>query len=262
MSLMDAAGLGPLLWLLAGAAAGLADYGLGIGFGLAASMILTSLAGLDPRSVAAAAAAAQVLTALPALGLHRRSGNIDAERARKAASSLLVLSAFAALSASLASAAASRLPRSHAVALYAVALALLLPAAAPGGRGGRATRHNRLAAAAAGALAGFEKAVAGGGFSIVLALAQRSLGVDLRTAVALTPLVKLPAFALVALVYAAHGYLDAVAALLLAAGAALTLPLAARLLRSARTSHIAIAMSTSIAVSIVVNLLRVAGGPL
>jgi len=85
-------------------------------------------------------------------------------------------------------------------------------------------------AALHGALAGAYKALIGGGYSTVVVLAQKRLGLDLRSAIAITPLVKLPAFILVALVYALSGHLDPLAALVLATGALVATPIAAHLL--------------------------------
>ncbi len=249
----------PALWLLTGAAAGIADYGLGLGFGLAASIILATLLGYDPRGVAAAAAAAQVATTLPALVAHNRRGNIDHRRAKSSLHLLLVLSASATLSATLTSYAAALLPRSTVTLLYTAALTALLPLlAAAGASKARASLQQRpgIVAAAAGLLAGFEKAIVGGGFSVVIAAAQVAIGIDLRTAIALTPALKLPAFMVVTAVYGLHGYLDPMAAAALTLGALLTLPLSTRLLKAARTRHLAAVMATTLILSVALNTAR------
>ena len=54
-----------LEWSIVGVLAGLADYWLGIGFGLIASPVLVVLLGYDPRSVAGSVAIAQVVAITP-----------------------------------------------------------------------------------------------------------------------------------------------------------------------------------------------------
>jgi len=225
-------------WLAAGTIAGVADYGLGLGFGLAASILLVTLLGADPRSVAGAAALAQVATAIPATLAHRRRGNIG--RSRGHARIALVVAASATLSAALSAALLSRVQGRAATLLYAAALAALTPAALYGGFRRSRVRRPLAVAAVAGAAAGFEKAMTGGGFSVLIAAAQAAAGVDVKAAIAMTPVVKMPPFILIAAIYGVHGFFSLMHAAALAAGALLSLPVASRLLERAKAERIAV----------------------
>ena len=226
---------GPAAWLLAGFTAGIADYGLGLGFGLAAGLLLSALMGVDPRVVAASASAAQAATIIPAVLSHRRSGVIDGEDLRGNMELILALAVSSTVSASLASLAAARLEPRLARLLYALGLAAVAAAALSS----HVLRGRRIAGAdpvrvavIAGAAAGAEKAVTGGGFTALLAAAQSLAGVDPRKALAMAPLAKLAPYVALSLVYTVHGLIDPVGALMLALGAAASAPLASRLLSS------------------------------
>jgi len=246
------------VWLLTGLVAGIADYGLGLGFGLAASILLASLLGYDPRTVAAAAATAQIATALPAVAVHRKSGNVgNASGVQSTAATIAVSSSIAA---ALTALAASGLPRDFVLSLYTIALAVLLAAMAVAVlRPHNATieaRRSRVVAATAGCIAGVEKALIGGGFSALIAAAQTLSGVSIKTAIALTPLVKLPAFIAVAAVYGIRGYLELPHAAALTAGALASLPLAAATLRRVGDRHLAAAVLAALLAAFVASVLR------
>ncbi|ABM81319.1 TSUP family transporter [Hyperthermus butylicus] len=130
------------VWLVAGIAAGLADYGLGLGFGLAASLILVVVFGRDPRTVAAAAAAVQILTIIPALMAHRRAGNIAPEAIDNAKRVIVVLAASSTAAALAASTLAVRLSIREAHMAYALALATLVPPLLLLARHGKSARTN------------------------------------------------------------------------------------------------------------------------
>lgn len=255
-------------WLLAGLVAGLADYGLGVGFGLAASLVLVVLYGEDPRAVAAAAAAAQLLAALPAVAVHMRAGNIAQGALDGAKRTLAVLSASSTLAALAAATLATRLTGRQAQLAYALALATLIPpllllarhsdrddTKPPSPLGTAAT------AAALGALAGLDKAVLGGGYSILIVAAQLAAGTDLRSAIALAPAAKLLPFTVVAASYTLAGYMEPASVLALVLGALASLPAAARLLHRARPGKLAPLLAATLAASTLAQLLRAALQP-
>jgi uncharacterized membrane protein YfcA len=136
-------------------------------------------------------------------------------------------------------------------------LVLLLPAVYTAGQTTRRhTRHPRIVAALAGLIAGVEKAIIGGGFTVLLTAAQTAAGADLRSAIAASPLVKLPAFTIVAATYAARGYLDPLAAAALTIGALLSIPLAARLLETTNPRHIVYATTLAVTIAVLAALTR------
>ncbi len=245
------------LWLVTGFVAALLDYSFAAGFGLVASLVLCGVLGYDPRSVAGAAALAQVVSALPVLAMHHRLGNISpkAIEARRA----LALFASASLIAALGlSTIAAKLPRSVVVSSYSVlllALATMLYMSIHSHREDPSPTSMSWVAVFYGVLAGAYKALIGGGYSAVVVLAQRKIGLDLRSAIAVTPLVKLPAFVLVALVYTLSGHLDPLMALVLALGALVATPLAAHLLRRTRT---VLAQRALAATMVIVALMKIA----
>lgn len=224
-------------WLLAGFTASLLDYSFAAGFGLIASLVLSGILGYDPRSVAGAAALAQLFSALPVLTIHHKLGNISA-RTNKARR-VLGLFAFSALLASLGfSIIATGLPKSIIIFLYSVlllVLALILYKASLDAED-PPTRSSYWVAVLYGTLAGAYKALIGGGYSALVVLAQRRLGLDLRSAIAIMPLVKLPAFTMVALIYILSGHLDPRAALMLTLGALVATPIAAHMLHKTRAT--------------------------
>lgn len=239
-------------WLATGFTAALLDYSFAAGFGLVASLVLSGILGYDPRSVAGAAALAQVLSALPVLVMHHRLGNIS-EKTKKSKEILAVFSLSSLLTALVISTIAAMLSQRLVDLAYTALLlglaALLyntLPAKKP--REDPPRGHSYRVASLYGALAGAYKSLIGGGYSAIVVLVQRRLGLDLRSAIAVTPLVKLPSFTAVALVYAASGHLDPVAATALTLGALAATPLAAHILRKARTAPVTTALIIAILV--------------
>jgi uncharacterized membrane protein YfcA len=210
-----------LLWSLVGFTAGLLDYSLAAGFGLVASLILAGLLGYDPRLVIGSSAAAQLLCLVASLASHRAVGNIG----RAPIAKLLALSVVSSIAGMVAALAIRKLPESLVEVAYGVGLIALSAtltasmAAKPKGS---------IAAAAYAAAAGAMKAVTGGGYGALIALAQLALGLEARQAVALAAGLKAPLFIVVALSYASWYEVEHVAAL--AAGGALSAPLAAKLL--------------------------------
>jgi len=243
-----------LLWLAAGMAAAVADYGLGVGFGLVASLVLAGLAGFDPRRVASAAAAAQLATLLPAVYSHGRGGVITRDDIRVNAGVIAGLSLSSTAAAMAAAWLAAGLTPWGARLAYAAAMAVLAAVAAwlaargwGDGRGSGGVNGSSATRAALifGAAAGAEKALTGGGYSLFMVAEQVAAGVDLRKAVAMTPLAKLLPYAVVVAVYAVTGHLDPWAALLLTAGGLAGVPLATKLLRRARPRGVALATSAA-----------------
>ncbi len=248
-----------LEWLLAGAAASIADYGLGMGFGLAASLFLAALLGYDPRSVAAAAAAAQTLTIAPALASHRRAGIITAGDVRDAARLIAVIAAVSTVSAAATAALASRLTSRETKTLYLaglllLAVATLLQLYAPR----RRVRRPLLAAAAFAAAAGAEKAVTGGGYTALLAAAATLAGVEPKKALAMAPAAKLPPYLAVLAFYTAAGYLNPVHAAALTAGALAATPLASTLLARIPERHAAKTTALAAAAAAALSAARLA----
>lgn len=251
------------LWLVTGFAAALLDYSFAAGFGLVASLVLCGVLGYDPRSVAGAAALAQVVSALPVLAMHHRLGNISAKTIE--AMRVLALFASASLIAALGlSTIAAKLPSSVVVSSYSVLLLALATMLYMGihsyGEDPQPTSTGWVAAFY-GALAGAYKALIGGGYSAVVVLAQRRLGLDLRSAIAVTPLVKLPAFVLVALVYTLSGHLDLLAALMLTLGALVATPLAAHLLRRTQAVLAQKALTATMVIVALIKIAQVLAGP-
>jgi len=187
---------------------------------------------------------------------HNRRGNINtAAGARDIAATI---AATATASAMLAAYVASRLSLRQMLVLYTASLAALLAAVAVTAlaRKRRRAANPRLVALTAGCLAGFEKAVTGGGFSILIASAQALAGIDVKTAIALTPLIKLPAFLVVAALYYVNGYMSPLHAAALSLGALLSLPAAATLLRRSRSKHIAGMMAVALLAALTASVAR------
>ncbi len=229
------------IWLVVGLVAGLLDYAFAAGFGLVASMALSGVLGYDPRSVAGAAACAQIVSATPMLIMHHRVGNISNTTStghRDVRVFVVVFALSSTLSALALSSMVTRLPRNIVLLAYSSLLATLAPLLYYTATTSHASmvkrRRGGHVAMLLGALAGAYKALIGGGYSAVVVVAQRMMGIDLRSAIALTPLIKLPAFGVVALTYWLSGHIDPVATTVLTAGAVVSTPLAAHMLHRAR----------------------------
>ncbi len=209
--------------LVAGLLGGLADYWLGVGFGLAVAPLLLAL-GLDPRSAAGSIAVAQVVSSIPAFLAHRAKGNIRGAYMAPVAV-LAASSTLAALAATL------LLSRAGSVEARLVGVsmlvALLLATYKPLPATSRA-----YGLAALGAAAGAVKAVLGAGYTALLVAAKTGAGLDARTAIAATPLSKLPAFTVTAIGYAAAGLVDPALSLAMAIGALVSAPISAHVLRA------------------------------
>ncbi len=226
-----------LVWLLTGFVAGLLDYSLAAGFGLAASVVLVAMLGYEPRTVVGAAAAAQAATATASLAVHVYIGNTSLDRAQL--ERLAVVAAASTASGLAVSAMASTLSRNSMEALYTLGLVvlaatLLMP-----------PWRSRAAAILYAALAGVFKSIIGGGYGALAARAQMLLGADARSALAAAAAVKIPLFTVVALAYSE--YYGLTQAALLALGGLASTPIAAQLLRRMRED---VAAKTSSAVAL------------
>ena len=96
-------------WFATGFVAALLDYSFAAGFGLVASLVLSDALGYDPRSIAGAAALAQVISVLPVVVMHHKLGNISA-KAKEARRIMGVFASSSLLAALGFSAIATRLP--------------------------------------------------------------------------------------------------------------------------------------------------------
>ena len=225
----------------AGFVAGILDYGFAMGFGLVAGLVLAGVLGLDPRGVAGATALAQVITAIPAVKMHSSLGNVAVEKSRaKVLAALAAASLVGGVAAGSLQVEVSREVASiaYSAGLVILAITLLIASYRVVGNGGV------VKALALGVVAGAYKAVIGGGYSVAMSLAQRLLGLDHRSAVALTPLTKLPLFTAIALIYGVARLLDPVLVTGLCVGAVASIPLAAKALRisSPRSSSIVVSV--------------------
>ena len=253
-----------LAWLVVGIAAGLADYWLGMGFGLAASILLAGIAGYDPRVVAGSAAVAQVLTVLPVYAANRATGVLGERDLGDSLGVVVVLSASSSLAALVAAFFSASLPPREARVLYAALLALLamlVPISTRNTGGGENRGRGRGSGilallGALGFAAGVLKAVVGGGYTAVLVAAKTIAGIDARKAVALTPLTKTIPFTVIGLVYMYAGYTNPYYSLTLAAGGTLASPLAAQALRKTSPAWIGIANTIILAFSSLLVLWR------
>jgi len=193
-----------LAYLMVGFISGILDYSAGIGFGLIASLFLVGLLDIDPRIVASAASLAQVFNAIPAVLNHYRLGNIRVDRR------YLRVAIALAVSSSLGSIISITLYRSvkteTALSIFAVITIIILVIAwfshlyKPSGGYGQGIVW------IGGFIAGIEKAVSGGGFSMILVFLQKIVGVDLRSAIAGLPVIKLIPFIIVSLGYILSGF--------------------------------------------------------
>ncbi|ABM81318.1 hypothetical protein [Hyperthermus butylicus] len=86
--------------------------------------------------------------------------------------------------------------------------------------------------------------------------AQLAAGIDLRSAIALVPAAKRPAFMAVAAPYTLAGYTEPAYTAMLVLGVLASLPVAARLLNRAKPERIAAILTAVLAASLLAELLR------
>ncbi|MCE4615524.1 MAG: sulfite exporter TauE/SafE family protein [Aeropyrum sp.] len=216
-----------ILVFVVGLIASIADYGLGVGYGLIAAPILFALAGIDPRVVITSTLIAQLASSIPALMVNSKIGRI---KPRLDFSMVLALSAAVGVFAG--AVVMSLLPPRAALVVYIICLSIVGLAAltlkkSNRDSGGLSNGSLRLGALGlAGLAAGVAKSLSGGGFSPIIVVSQRALGAGFRESVASLPLVKPLAFAVGAIAYGSWGFLDPWLSAALTAGTLAGLPLA------------------------------------
>ena len=171
-----------VLWFLVGLIAGILDYSLALGYGLVASLLLVVVLGHDPKEVVDIIVTSQLLTLLPASLLHIRSGNV--EKLRIPYPLVLFVGMTSVLTLILPCWVVSISPfwrRLSYSLILLVALALLEV---------RKRRYirNRYMIPFLALVAALDKVIVGGGLSLIFVVVQTSLNIDLRSAIALTPL--------------------------------------------------------------------------
>ena len=173
-----------LLWFVIGLVAGLLDYSFALGYGLVASLFLVVVIGYDPKEAVSIITTSQLLTLLPAFFSHLRSGNIRLSRLPYPIVLFILLTSSLTLV----------LP-SMIVALppfwrrLSYSLILLIALFILEIRKRRYIR-NRYVLPILALIASLDKVVVGGGLSLIFVVVQTSLSMDLKSAIALTPLLK------------------------------------------------------------------------
>ncbi len=226
-----------LAWyVVVGFVAGLLDYSAGVGFGLVASVMLVSLSGADPRIAASVTSLVQIVNAIPVTLNHYYKGNISISRYYIIIS--LIITFTSSIGALLALLYYIHLPLIIVKHLFVATIIFItilswLSYITSSNRGaaGISPRWGRVIAALGGFVAGVEKAVSGGGFSVVLVLIQRAAGIDIRSAIAGLPIVKLIPFSLISLFYISSGFFDLTMFASLLAGGLASALLAPKLLK-------------------------------
>ncbi len=200
-----------LAWyVIVGFIAGILDYSAGVGFGLVTSVILVSLSGVDPRVAASVTSLVQIVNAIPATLSHYYKGNISVSSYYVIVSGIITLTS--SIGALLAILYYIHLPLyivNYIFVVTVVIITLLSWISYIGPRSASIdSRWGSIIAALGGFIAGVEKAVSGGGFSVVLVLIQRAAGIDIRSAIAGLPIVKLIPFSIISLFYMSSGFFD------------------------------------------------------
>ncbi len=199
-----------LLYTLTGLTAGLLDYTIGIGFGLVSSIILVTMFDLDPRIAASVASLVQVVNAIPAFINHYRKGNVNINRNHiEVATILIISSSLGVLTASLYF---TSIPYSYVKITFLVTVIILLCIMVYIRLREfnliKLNKYNKILVALGGFTAGAEKAVSGGGFSVILVLIQKISGIDLKSAIASLPVIKLVPFLILSVIYSYFGFFD------------------------------------------------------
>lgn len=220
-------------WTIAGFVAALAEYWLGIGFGLGASLIMVIIGNKDPRLVASTVALAQLIMSPLALRSHKRIGNLSLEiKDIRRRTTILLLSVSSTISIILITSLVSKLSEKIVSKLFSMAIILLIIVLLlRESIGNKRTRHSFIISILLGSFAGFIKALIGGGYTMVMVLTQRFLGFDIRNSISLIPLIKVLPFSALILIYSLAGYINIEYLMLLTTGSLLGIPIAVRLLR-------------------------------
>ncbi len=237
-------------WLLTGLVSGLLDYVFAVGFGLVASIILVVLYGVDPRAVAGTTALAQIPLAIIITHLHFKAGNISSQTREKAGLlpaffSTTLLGGFLA-SILISNTAREVVEKLYPTSLVILALIILYIGESTQMRPLTINRYKVALVAVIGLASGVYKALIGGGYSALLLLAQKKLGIDMKSGVALAPLLKVPAFMVIGLVYSLEGYVSPTNLLYVLTGGFLSVPLAVKALRKVKTNNITRVMGATL----------------
>ncbi len=212
-----------LLWFLIGLIAGFLDYAFALGFGLISSIMLIGLMGFDVKDVVPIITMTQVITSVPAFLFHLRTGNVKVKPPKELVRFILFSSIFAFLIPPIISVTSEEVR----YFLYVLMLTLL-PVT---------VKIRSRSVLFYSFLAGLDKAVIGGGLSLVIISMELSLGIDLRTAIALMPLIKLMPTVFTTISYIMITSVDVAKLICMSLGAFIASYLASRTLRRVKVSE-------------------------
>ncbi len=221
-----------LLWFFTGILAAEMEYWLGIGFGLGASLIMIVIAGEDPRLVASTIALTQLIMTPLALSLQRRVGNLDLDIKDPINLKLILsLSLSSTLSIMTTAILVKRVNVNVANKLFSLSLIILAILILMNNKQNIAKKNHLPLSVVLGMLGGMIKTLVGGGYTLVIVLAQKLLGIDVRNSISLTPLIKVLPFSLLVVVYSLSGYFNVKFLVATILGSLLGMPIAANLLK-------------------------------
>ncbi|UXD22497.1 hypothetical protein IPA_05515 [Ignicoccus pacificus DSM 13166] len=238
-----------LTWLAIGFVAGLLDYTLALGYGLTASLILVPILGMDPKQAVSVIVFSQLLTLIPAFIAHLREGNVSLSIPWPVlvfiamTSVLSFILPFFILSMSI-------IERRVLYSLTLLAALAVLEIRK------RVWIRSRYVLSFFALIAALDKSTVGGGLSIIFVTIQTIFNVDLKNAIAMTPLLKL-----IPTLTTALGYLSAMkgidfgAVLLMSAGSLLSLTIAPKLLKRVKSDERMI--EGLLLLASILNLLRI-----
>ncbi len=201
-------------------------------------MIVVSLADVDPRVMAGMTSLVQVLLAYPVVVQHARRGNIVIDkRYLRTAFIISISSSLGALASMRYAVTASKETIEGAFAIIIIVLLVISWLRKLVNReAGREVVEESWKAGAASSIAGFiagvEKGISGGGFSIMLVLVQRLAGIDIKSAIAGLPVVKMIPFTIIGLGYIVFGFFNLELLISLFVGGLLSSIIAPRILGS------------------------------
>ncbi len=229
-----------MLWFLVGLLAGFLDYTFALGFGLISSIILIGIMGFDVKEVIPIVTASQVITSVPVFLMHLRVGNVKSKPPRELLNFVVLSSLFAFLIPAL----IVQLPRDVRQVLYLIVLASL-PVII------KVRVRNSLIYSL---IAGLDKAIVGGGLSLIIVSMEMSLGIDLRSAIALMPIVKLLPTLSTAVSYSVIAGLDPFKVVYMSVGALIASIISSRVLKRVRLSENT--LTIMVLAVIVLNLIK------
>ncbi len=201
-------------------------------------MIVVSLADVDPRVMAGMTSLVQVLLAYPVVVQHARRGNIVIDK--RYLRTAFIISISSSLGALVSMRYAITASRETIEGVFAIIIIVLLVISwlrkLVNREAGREVVEESWKAGAASSIAGFiagvEKGISGGGFSIMLVLVQRLAGIDIKSAIAGLPVVKMIPFTIIGLGYIVFGFFNLELLISLFVGGLLSSLIAPRILGS------------------------------